>query len=107
MCWRALLTASKAHRPRRVHACGCPTYTCTAPPTRAVLLALAERRHCGGAMHIARPEGEKEYRHVCTDCGTVEYFNPKMVVGCIVTHPGPGPDAGKLLLCRLVGLRLG
>ena len=47
-------------------------------------------------MRVTKPEGDAEWRHVCTseDCGQVEYFNPKLVVGCIVEH------AGRLLLCR-------
>lgn len=45
-------------------------------------------------MRVARPEGDSEYRHICGDCGAVEYANPKFVVGCIVEH------SGKLLLCR-------
>lgn len=40
------------------------------------------------------PQGETHQRHVCTSCGYVDYFNPKMVVGCIVEHEG------KILLCR-------
>ncbi|KAI8473624.1 MAG: NUDIX hydrolase domain-like protein [Monoraphidium minutum] len=45
-------------------------------------------------MEVIRPEGDNEWRHVCTSCKYVDYFNPKMVVGCIVEHDG------KLLLCR-------
>lgn len=40
------------------------------------------------------PEGENMERHVCGGCGYIDYFNPKMVVGCIVEHQG------KVLLCR-------
>lgn len=51
-------------------------------------------RQCGSPMEVIRPQGDNEWRHVCTSCKYVDYFNPKMVVGCIVEH------AGKLLLCR-------
>uniref|UniRef100_A0A7S0YTF8 Nudix hydrolase domain-containing protein n=1 Tax=Polytomella parva TaxID=51329 RepID=A0A7S0YTF8_9CHLO len=51
-------------------------------------------RVCGSGMKILKPSGDKEWRHVCSSCGFVDYFNPKMVVGCIVEHEG------KILLCR-------
>lgn len=51
-------------------------------------------KRCGGAMELAVPEGEDELRHVCYDCGFVDYHNPKMVVGCVVEHKG------QVLLCR-------
>lgn len=35
-------------------------------------------RMCGTAMAHKRPEGEREVRHVCPSCNTVEYFNPKV-----------------------------
>jgi len=49
---------------------------------------------CGGEVQAAVPEGDSQWRHVCTSCGKVDYQNPKMVVGCIVEHQG------KMLLCR-------
>jgi len=40
------------------------------------------------------PAGDHLPRHVCPDCGTIHYQNPKMVVGCI-------PEwEDKVLLCR-------
>jgi ADP-ribose pyrophosphatase YjhB (NUDIX family) len=40
------------------------------------------------------PAGDNLARHVCDDCGTIHYQNPKIVVGCI-------PEwEGRLLLCR-------
>ncbi|EIE26161.1 hypothetical protein COCSUDRAFT_10765, partial [Coccomyxa subellipsoidea C-169] len=51
-------------------------------------------RQCGGKIAMKVPPGENEERNVCTDCGYVDYYNPKLVVGCIVEH------MGKLLLCR-------
>lgn len=33
-------------------------------------------------------------RHVCTECGHIQYENPRLIVGCIAEW------AGKILLCR-------
>ena len=33
----------------------------------------------------AIPAGDDRVRRVCTDCGFVDYQNPKVVVGAIVT----------------------
>lgn len=51
-------------------------------------------RLCGAPMALVVPAGDGEERHVCSSCGYIDYFNPKMVVGCIVEHEG------KILLCR-------
>mmetsp|Transcript_904 Transcript_904/g.2773 ORF Transcript_904/g.2773 Transcript_904/m.2773 type:complete len:292 (-) Transcript_904:501-1376(-) len=51
-------------------------------------------RVCGGPVQLAIPEGDDHWRHVCQACGAVEFYNPKMVVGCIVEH------GGRVLLCR-------
>ncbi len=49
---------------------------------------------CGSAVVLRVPEGDSMPRHVCADCGTIHYLNPKMVVGCI-------PEwEDKVLLCR-------
>ncbi|MCL5059071.1 MAG: NUDIX hydrolase [Candidatus Thermoplasmatota archaeon] len=49
---------------------------------------------CGGAVVLRVPDGDHLPRHVCPDCGTIHYQNPKMVVGCI-------PEwEDKVLLCR-------
>ena len=50
---------------------------------------------CGSAGIALRvPEGDNLPRHVCPDCGTIHYQNPKVVVGCL-------PEwEGKVLLCR-------
>ncbi|KAK9821087.1 hypothetical protein WJX74_010726 [Apatococcus lobatus] len=51
-------------------------------------------KQCGGTITFSIPEGDQEWRHVCTSCGFIDYYNPKMVVGCIVEHKG------KLMLCK-------
>ncbi|MBK1704423.1 NUDIX hydrolase [Halochromatium glycolicum] len=49
---------------------------------------------CGAGVTLTVPEGDNMPRHVCQDCGTIHYQNPKIVVGCI-------PEWGdRLLLCR-------
>jgi ADP-ribose pyrophosphatase YjhB (NUDIX family) len=40
------------------------------------------------------PEGDSREREVCRTCGFVDYQNPKIVAGAVVSH------AGKILLCR-------
>ncbi|BDA50853.1 probable phosphatase NudJ at N-terminal half [Coccomyxa sp. Obi] len=51
-------------------------------------------RKCGGPIVMRVPPGETELRNVCSKCSYVDYYNPKLVVGCIVEHEG------RLLLCR-------
>lgn len=49
---------------------------------------------CGSPVVLRIPDGDHLPRHVCPDCGTIHYQNPKMVVGCI-------PEwEDKVLLCR-------
>ena len=36
-------------------------------------------------FHIAIPEGDERQRDVCRTCGFVNYVNPKIVVGAVVT----------------------
>lgn len=36
-------------------------------------------RMCGTKMQLAIPKGEAAWRHVCSSCGYIDYFNPKMV----------------------------
>jgi ADP-ribose pyrophosphatase YjhB (NUDIX family) len=40
------------------------------------------------------PEGDTRERLVCATCGHIDYQNPKIVVGAVVSH------AGRVLLCR-------
>lgn len=49
---------------------------------------------CGSGVTHAIPDGDNRLRHVCVQCGTVHYQNPKMVVGCL-------PEwEDKVLLCK-------
>lgn len=49
---------------------------------------------CGGPLDQQVPEGDNRPRHVCTDCGTIHYRNPKVVTGCIPVWQD------QVLLCR-------
>lgn len=50
--------------------------------------------HCGARVALKRPDGDTHVRHVCEECQTIHYVNPKIVAGCI-----PERD-GRILLCR-------
>ena len=49
---------------------------------------------CGGKTKQRIPQGEDRLRAVCTQCSTVLYVNPKMIVGCIIEHDG------QIVLCK-------
>jgi len=40
------------------------------------------------------PDGDTRERAVCRACGFVDYQNPKIVAGAVISHEG------KILLCR-------
>jgi len=50
-------------------------------------------RKCGSPVEMGLEDGSN-WRHMCTVCDYIDYFNPKMVVGCVVEHEG------KILLCK-------
>ena len=50
---------------------------------------------CGHPVTLRVPADDTRPRHVCEDCGTVHYENPKLVAGCTVVA-----DDGRILLCR-------
>lgn len=50
--------------------------------------------HCGAAVELRIPPGDNLPRHVCPQCATIHYLNPKLVVGCV------GEWQGRILLCR-------
>lgn len=50
--------------------------------------------NCGASVVVRIPDGDRLPRHVCPDCGTIHYQNPRIVAGCI-------PEwQGRVLLCR-------
>jgi len=38
---------------------------------------------CAAVLEQRIPEGDDRSRHVCPDCGTVFYQNPKIIAGCL------------------------
>ena len=51
--------------------------------------------HCGSdRLEFRVPDGDTLPRHVCSDCGTIHYENPKVVVGCLPVWDG------QVLLCK-------
>lgn len=49
---------------------------------------------CGAAVEFRIPPGDNLPRHVCPQCATIHYQNPKLVVGCV------GEWQERILLCR-------
>ncbi len=49
---------------------------------------------CSAKINLEIPKGDSKERWVCSDCSSIHYENPKVVVGCI-----PEID-GKILLCK-------
>ncbi|WP_079432675.1 NUDIX hydrolase [Zoogloea sp. LCSB751] len=50
--------------------------------------------HCGAPVSLKVPPGDNLPRHVCNQCGTIHYQNPKVVVGAIAEW------GDKILMCR-------
>jgi len=57
---------------------------------------------CAHPVTVAIPEGDNRPRYVCTQCGTIHYQNPKMVIGSIPVWENGGEQGGelKVLLCK-------
>jgi ADP-ribose pyrophosphatase YjhB (NUDIX family) len=53
---------------------------------------------CAHPVTVAIPEGDNRPRHVCTQCGTIHYQNPKLVIGSIPVWEQDGEL--KVLLCK-------
>jgi ADP-ribose pyrophosphatase YjhB (NUDIX family) len=49
---------------------------------------------CGSPVTHRIPEGDTFHRAVCDACGTIQYENPKVVVGCIPVR------GDRILICR-------
>ena len=50
--------------------------------------------NCAGKTSRGVPEGDNRERDICTNCDTVHYQNPLLVVGCVAEQDG------KVLLCK-------
>lgn len=58
--------------------------------------------NCGAKLSFDFVEGENRKRYFCTNCGTIHYTNPKIIVGAVVYWED------KVLLCkRAIEPRLG
>ncbi len=57
---------------------------------------------CAHPVTVAIPEGDNRPRYVCTQCGTIHYQNPKLVIGSIPVWEKCGEQDGefKVLLCK-------
>lgn len=53
---------------------------------------------CAHPVTVAIPEGDNRPRYVCTNCGTIHYQNPKMVIGSIPVWERDGVT--QVLLCK-------
>jgi ADP-ribose pyrophosphatase YjhB (NUDIX family) len=49
---------------------------------------------CGAEVTHRVPEGDSLLRAVCNACGTIQYQNPKIVVGCVPSH------GDRILICK-------
>lgn len=49
---------------------------------------------CGQPTTIRVPAGDSRERHVCSDCGEIHYYNPKIIAGCIPYYKD------QVLLCK-------
>ena len=49
---------------------------------------------CGAQVRIEIPIGDSRERHVCIECDTIHYNNPRIITGCLVT------SGDKVLLCK-------
>jgi ADP-ribose pyrophosphatase YjhB (NUDIX family) len=49
---------------------------------------------CGSELRVGIPAGDNRPRHICDQCSTIHYHNPKVVAGCIAHWED------KILMCR-------
>lgn len=49
---------------------------------------------CGAPVTSRIPEGDNRERHVCGNCGTIHYQNPRIIAGCLPIYNQ------QVLLCR-------
>jgi len=50
--------------------------------------------NCGSPVVLKVPDGDFLPRHVCGNCGTIHYSNPKVVVGSVPVYEG------RILICK-------
>lgn len=50
---------------------------------------------CGTRVEHRVPAGDHLPRHICPACAHIQYFNPRVIVGCV-----PEWEDGRILMCR-------
>ncbi|MCB1305795.1 MAG: NUDIX hydrolase [Leptospiraceae bacterium] len=50
--------------------------------------------YCGSKLDFRVPEGDNLPRHICNECGTIHYMNPRLIVGCVPVWED------RVLLCK-------
>src|SRR5688500_2272096 len=50
--------------------------------------------NCGSRLVLKVPKDDFLPRHVCENCGTIHYQNPKIVVGCVPVYED------RILICK-------
>jgi ADP-ribose pyrophosphatase YjhB (NUDIX family) len=50
--------------------------------------------NCGTRVTLKIPDGDFLPRHVCDNCGSIHYLNPKLVVGSVPEYEG------RILICK-------
>ncbi len=49
---------------------------------------------CGSEVRLCIPAGDNRERHVCTQCATIHYHNPRIITGCLPVY------GDQVLMCR-------
>jgi ADP-ribose pyrophosphatase YjhB (NUDIX family) len=49
---------------------------------------------CGSNLVHEIPQGDDRHRHICKDCDTIHYQNPRIITGCLPVYED------KILLCK-------
>ena len=52
------------------------------------------------AFHTEVPPGDERERRVCDHCGFIDYVNPRIVVGSVVTWADDAEAEPRILMCR-------
>lgn len=50
--------------------------------------------NCGHSITLQIPAGDDRERHCCNNCGSIHYFNPRIIVACLPTWKN------KIMLCK-------
>ena len=55
---------------------------------------------CAHPVLLITPPDDTRPRHVCSECGTIHYQNPKMVIGSIPVWENESDGEARVLLCK-------